>query len=152
MNNPNDLSDPTLDERLADFTDRARGRVVNHVESHAQGELRRLEETILRLNRAFPANRLEEGAIRRMQASLHARRLRAAQPAKRRWRSSQSQQRLAFALTALIVLVGVLVLSPWFFSSSTSGTASAISPTGAALAASALAAGILLLLWIRRRK
>jgi hypothetical protein len=145
-------NDVSIEERLARFTDRARTRNITQAEPNVGAELQVLEDTVLRLSRAFPAASMDEVTVRRMQANLHSRTQLKGRRSVPRWQSGQSRQRMVFAFAAVVAAVCLAVLAPFLTGSSTSGTASAISPNQVALGASLLAAAVLLGLFIRRRK
>lgn len=145
-------SNASIDDKLAVFTDRARARQLNQTEADVDGDLRILEETVLRLSRAFPSTKLDEVTVRRMQGNLHARAQAHGRRPTDRWLSNQSRQRMVFAFTAVVAVVCLGVLAPALDGGSTSGTASALSPNQFALGASVLALAVLAGLFIRRRK
>ena len=147
---------PNQDDSLADFADRARMDGSAKLEFSADKELRSLEETLLRLNRAFPREAMNEDAVKRMQADFRIRKRRQAaqeQAGRQTWLSSLFQSPVALAV-ATFVAIGVLAfLAPSLtaIGSSTSGTAGTqTQPIGFLLILGAIV--ILLALWSGRRK
>lgn len=110
-------NDPILnqDDQLADYVDRVRNAGINQTDSGADQELLGLEETILRLNRSFPKEALDEETIKRMQADFTIRRRRLdmqEQSNRPPLLRALFQSPLVLAAAAL-VLIGVFVfLSP----------------------------------------
>jgi len=145
-------SDSNLDDRLADFTDRARSNQAEQIDSQAERELRDLEDMVLRINRAFPSGGLEAPAVMRMQARLNARRQDEIGRTGRHWRSARSRQRLVFTFASLAVIGALILLIPSLTTGGSGGTAAALSPATITVAASALAGALLLGLWLRRHK
>ena len=147
---------PTHDQRLADFADRIRRGSCAEPESEANEELRGLEETLLRLNRAFPRDTMGEELVKRMHADfgIRKRRLAAQEHGNRQtWWNSLFRSPMAMATAALVVVGMLALLAPALTSmgSSTSGTAGAqAKPIGFVFVLGALI--ILLALWSGRRK
>lgn len=148
--NPSETSH--LEDRLADFADRARAQQVTQAETGADAELRSLERTVIRLSTAFPPRWMDEAQVRRMQARIAPQVRQAWEESVPKWRSRQSRQRLVMAFAVGLAAIGVLVLSPLLAGGTSGATATAITPTKVALAASALAAVTLALLWFRSRR
>lgn len=143
------------DERLADFTDRVMTGKAKRADEDADGEILALEETVLRLNRAFPSAPLERAAAKQMQARFKARLKREAQserqPFWRKWLAPQPRLQFAMALAAIAAAFLVFaVFNPAAPGSSASATA--LKPAGGAFALLALAAVLFVIFWILRRK
>jgi hypothetical protein len=149
LRNPSANSD--LEDRLADFADRARAQQVTQAEAEADSELRSLQQTVIRLSTAFPHKWMDEAQVRRMQARIAPQVRQAWEESVPKWRSRQSRQRLVMAFAVGLAAIGVLVLSPLLAAGTSGGTATAITPTKAALAASAVAAVTLAILWFRSK-
>jgi hypothetical protein len=147
---------PNQDDSLADFADRARMDDSAKLEFSADEELRGLEETLLRLNRAFPREAMNEDTVKRMQADFGIRKRRQAaqeQAGRQTWLSSLFQSPVAMAVAAFIVIGVLAFLAPSLtaIGSSTSGTAGAQTrPLGFMLILGVIV--ILLTLWSGRRK
>jgi hypothetical protein len=140
------------DDQLAEFTDRLLEGKADEVASSTDPELRGLEETVLRLKRAFPKGVLDASSARRLQSDFQARvrkENREQQPA---WRSRQSRQRLGLVLAGIAIVIVVLVITPLLpvDNGSILGTAGTQLPgIGLAIVLGAL---LLLALWQARRK
>ncbi len=142
------------DDLLSEFTDRLLEGKADEAASSPDPELRGLEETVLRLKRAFPKGALDASTARRLQSDFQARvrkENREQQPA---WRSRQSRQRfgLLFAAIAIVIIIIVLVITPLLpvDNGSILGTAgTGIKGIGLAVVLGAL---LILALWLARRK
>lgn len=111
---PSNNPSPNQDDQLADFVDRVRNAGFLQVDSNLDDELRGLEETILRLNRVFPNEPINEETIKRMQADFAIRKRRQdAQEQTRRqiWLSALYQSPVALAAAAFIIIGFLLILS-----------------------------------------
>ena len=103
-----------LDDRLADLTDRILEAGPAAIALSPEDELRRPEETVLRLNRAFPMTVLDEKTHRRMEAEFKARARTAGRSSPGPvWQSQQSRRRLVLAFAA-ILLLGIFIAAPFF--------------------------------------
>ncbi len=149
---------PTLhqDNSLADFADRLQMNDSAKPDPDADEELRDLEETLLRLSRAFPREGLNEEIIKRMQADFRIRKRRQAaqeQAGRQTWWNSLFQSPLNLAV-ATVIAIGVLAfLAPSLIAigSSMSGTAGTqTQPIGFLIALGVMI--ILLAFWAGRRK
>lgn len=141
-----------LDDRLADFTDEALAGRIQQPASHAEVELLLLEETILRLKNAFPADPLDEARLKQMLVRLKSRIRRETegteQPFWKNW-LIRPQTRLAAALGILFLLA---LAFPYLTADGSSTPATALTPSLGIYAAAGLAAVIVVILWIKRRK
>lgn len=144
-------TNPTPDDLLADFTDRVLDGKTSEPASHADAELRGLEETVLRLRQVLPQEDLDERTLRRMQANFHARVRKADSPTIPAWQFPRARPRLALAFAAValaVLLIAVPLLQ--FTSEPLKGTAGLQAP-GAVLLIGVVCV-IALLVWARRRK
>src|SRR3990172_6690437 len=149
---------PFQDNSLADFADRLQMNGSAKPGFGADEELRGLEETLLRLSRAFPREALNEETVKRMQADFRIRKRRQAaqeQAGRQTWWRSLFQSPLNLAVVAITVIaIGVLaLLAPSLIAigSSMSGTAGTqAQPIGFLIALGVMI--ILLGLWAGRRK
>ena len=151
MSQPNSTK-PNPDDLLADFADRVLDGKTSVLASPADGELRGLEETILRLNQAFPQQALEEKTLNRLQANFKVRARRAGSSSKPVWQSQQSRQRLILVFAAIAILAVIFIALPFLTIGNGSAQATAgLQPGGAALL---IAAGCIIafLVWQGRRK
>jgi hypothetical protein len=145
-------SSQNQDDLLAEFTDRLLEGKADQAASSPDAELRGLEETVLRLNRAFSKGALDASSARGLQSDFQARvrkENRAQQPA---WRSRQSRQRFGLLFAGIAILIVVLVITPLLpvDNGNILGTAGTQLPViGAAVVLVAL---LLLALWLARRK
>lgn len=150
-----------IEKKLVDFTDRVLAGKSGQPESNADEELRRLEETILRLKRALPRTESDEAAMKQLDSRLMARlrqeKKSLALPFWHKWfgwvwRRGQFRP-LAAVAVSLLVLAAVAVISVLLFPvSSPSVSASELGDTRAAIAVIALTGLILALVWVNRRK
>ncbi|HUH96023.1 MAG TPA: hypothetical protein VLZ89_01600 [Anaerolineales bacterium] len=142
------------DDVLADFTNHILdGKPLPARASDLSEALGGLEETILRLNRAFPPQALAEKTMKRMQLDFKIRRQRTAPPARPAfWWPQQTLQRLVLAL-AVIVVIAVLVIISLFVSGSGGLQASAgLHPQSIVLSVFLIGGVLLLAFWLGRRK
>lgn len=143
-------SNQDLDERLADFTDHLL-EARTAADTPSNDELRGLQDTILRLNRAFPPGTLDEQTRQRMQMDFKARVRKDGPSAGPAWRSQQSRQRLILVLSTILLLV-IFILAPFLSSGSgnAQGTAGLQTQT---LALWIVFGGVIaFILWLGRRK
>jgi len=147
---------PNQDDPLADFVDHIRMDGSANIELSSDEELRGLEETLLRFDRAFPREIPSEETVKRMQADFGIRRRRLAASERA---DHQTWWRFLFrspiTMTVVVsVVVGMLVLltpSLTDVGSSMSGAAGMqTKPIGFLLALGIIL--ILLTLWSHRRK
>jgi hypothetical protein len=153
MKHSDNTPSPTLDDRLADFADRALVGTAKQPDPHAEDDLRDLEQVVLRLQQAALDRPLSEADIRRMQARFNARVRRAqTQPFWKAWFGG-GQPQVRFALTGLAVLAAILLLVPFMNLEGQSVTGAAgVAPQSRVIltAAVVLVAGFLF--WLSRRK
>lgn len=151
MSQPNSTK-PNPDDLLADFTDRVLDGKTSILASPADGEVRGLEETVLRLNQALPQQALDEKTIRRLQADFKTRARKANASSKPVWQSQQSRQRLVLVFAAIAILAVIFIALPFLMLGNNSTQATAgLQPGGAILL---IAAGCIIafLIWQGRRK
>ena len=144
---------PNLDDRLADFTDDVlEGRKRDSVPG-MEDELLQLEKTVLRMRTAFPPVDVDEARIKQMQVRLKNRIKReeeeAGQPF---WARLFSTPQYAMVVGVVSLLIVFLVVFPTTTIPGSSTTATALNPAIGPIAAVGLAAVIIILLWIKRRK
>ncbi len=151
MSQPNSTK-PNPDDLLADFTDRVLDGKTSILASPVDGEVRGLEETVLRLNQALPQQALDEKTIRRLQADFKTRARKANASSKPVWQSQQSRQRLVLVFAAIAILAVIFIALPFLMLGNNSTQATAgLQPGGAILL---IAAGCIIafLIWQGRRK
>jgi len=146
-----------LEDRLAEFTDRVLAGKSAQIESGAEDELRRLEETILRLKHAIPHTTLDEATIVQMQSSLTAR-LRAEAEGRKvdfwwKWLAPRPPRpQLALALGTAIILLFAIFIAPQLTEAEPSISAVATRPSPFTLFLALLAGVALAVIWLSRRK
>jgi hypothetical protein len=145
-------SSQNQDDLLAEFTDRLLEGKADEAASSQDAELRGLEETVLRLNRAFPKGAPDASNASRLQSDFQARVRKENREQPPAWRSRQSRQRLGLLFAAIAIVIVVLVVTPLLpvDKGSILGTAGTQLP-GIGLAV-VLGALLLLALWLARRK
>ncbi|HEX2696441.1 MAG TPA: hypothetical protein VHM28_01960 [Anaerolineales bacterium] len=145
---------PTPDDLLADFTDRVMEGKTAVFASTTDDELRRLEETVMRLNQAFPQKALDEKTLGRLQTDFKSRARKASTSSQPAWQSQQSRQRFILAFTAIAILVAIFIALPlgMFGNGSLTGTAGFQPSSTFLLAAFGLGCVIAVLIWLRLRK
>jgi hypothetical protein len=150
MSEPNQTN-PTPDDLLADFTDRALDGKASVPASPADVELRGLEETVLRLKQALPREAPDEKTIRRMQANFNARVRKANSSTIPIWQFLRPRQRLALAFAAVALAVLLIALP---FLPSVSGPVQGIAgiQPQAVILLVGVACVLVLLIWARRSK
>jgi hypothetical protein len=142
-----------LDTSLADFTDRLLQDKAADLAPEADKDLRSLQESVLRLQRAFQPDLPDEKTRQRLLSDFRRRaRREQASAARPGWWSRQSRQRLLVACAAVLVLV-ILVGAPIFLpgvNGSLQGTATS---TRQNIALLIVFTGVLaFLMWQGRRK
>lgn len=149
---------PDRDDLLADFADMIRKDKSADFDFSTDEELRSLEEMLLRLNRAFPYELLDEDGIKRMHAEFGIRRRRQAAQEKtgdrKSWLASLFHTPMALAVSTVIV-IGVLALlmpSISVFGSSLSGAAVMKVPFGLLIVLGSIVIFFLAAYWFRHRK
>jgi hypothetical protein len=144
------------DDLLADFADHLRKDDPAELEFSADEELRGLEETLLRLNRAFPRETMSREMVKRMQADFGIRKRRLAvqeRAGRQTWWRSLFQSPVALAIATFVVIGVLAFLAPSLtvIGPSTSGTAGIQArPIGFMLTLGVII--IILVLWAGRRK
>lgn len=104
---------PNPDDELVEFVDRLLdGKTSGYALSADEGQ-RDLEETIVRLHRAFPIEGLGQQTLKRMQKEIRAAARDTGSFPRPAWQSRTSRQRLVLVLTGLIVLAAVFVVLPF---------------------------------------
>lgn len=139
------------DDLLTDFTDHVLDGKTGSPRFSTTDEMQRLEETVVRLNRALPYEILDEETLKRMQVNFKSRV--GAGPASRpAWQSQQSRQKfiLSFALTGILVVIFIAI--PFLLSPGGSVQATAGFQTQGILILSAIGCMIALMVWLGRRK
>jgi hypothetical protein len=146
------------DDQLADFADRVRFDASVSVDPGTDDELRRLEETILRLNSLRPQKALDQETAKRMQADYLIRRRRlnaqeqAEQARRHTWFGALFRSPVAMAVASLVVVAVLVILSPSIGATGTSisGTAGLqVQPIGLVLIVGFF---LILAVWLGRRK
>ena len=150
---------PDRDDLLADFADMIRKDKSADFDFSTDEELRSLEEMLLRLNRAFPYESLDEDGIKRMHAEFGIRRRRQAAQEKtggrKSWLASLFHSPMALAVSTVFVigLLALLMPSISVFGSSLSGAAVTQKvPFGLLIAFGSILIFFLAAYWFRRRK
>ena len=147
---------PNQDDPLADFADRVRMNGTSKLELSADEELRGLEETLLRLDHAFPREAMNEETVKRMQADFGIRKRRRAgyeRAGHQPWWSPLFRSPIAVTVAACVLIGILLLLTPSLtvIGSSMNGTAEAQEiPLGFLLTLGVVF--FLLIFWSNRRK
>jgi hypothetical protein len=149
--------DPRHDERLADFTDRVLSGQAKEIESNSDPELRKLEETVLRLNRTLPQTSLDEASVKQMWVRLNARARRESNRSEdsfwKRWfPPNQVRPQFGMALGAIALIVLIVIVTPSFASGGSSTVATALTSSQGLATVLLLAGVIFLIFWMIRRK
>jgi hypothetical protein len=149
--------DSNHDEQLADFTDRVLSGQTKEIEANTDPQLRKLEETILRLNRTLPQTSLDEAAVKQMWVRMNARARRENNRSEdsfwKRWfLPNQVRPQFGMALGSIALIVLLLVVIPSFASDGSSTVGTALTSSQGLAMALLLAGAILLIFWITRRK
>ena len=157
MTRVNDPSPEEMDDRLAEFTNRVLVGEITDVVSNADGELRSLEETVLRLHRTLPQTSLDEAAVKQMQVRLNVRiRKEGAQTKPSFWSRSflpnQVRPQFGLAFAAVALILAFVVLIPLLAAGGTPTTATALGSSQSAVAVVTLTGVMLLIFWMVRRK
>jgi len=147
-----DKPNKTPDDLLADFTDRVMDGKTAILASSSDTELRGLEETVMRLNQAFPQEPLGEKTVKHLQADLKSRIRKANTPTRPAWQSRQSRQRFTLVFAVIVILAAIFITIPFLTSGTgdVQGTAG-FQPQSIALLA-VLGGVIVLAFWLGRRK
>lgn len=150
MSEPNQ-SQPTLDDLLADFTDRVLEGGISVPASPTDGELRGLEETILHLKQTLVQAAPDEQTLRRMQTDFKARVRKDDSSDSSFWQFLRPRQRLAlsFATVALAVL---LIAIPFLTVTNPPVEGTAGVQTQGIILLAGVVCVVALLIWSRRHK
>lgn len=147
----------TQDDRLAEFADELLMGEIQQTASSADPELARLEETLLRLSKAFPPVTLTEDQAKRMRNDLKKRI--AANPKDHKetfwakWFGFQQAPQLGMTFVVAALMVALIVLSPVVFTNTNADVVGTAFSSATSLGiAGILAALIILILWTMRRK
>ena len=138
------------DDMLADFTNQIlTGKTSAAHSSHPEEELRGLEETVLRLHRAYPQQTMDGKTTKRMLFDFEIRKQKintSSHPVF--WWSQQTLQRSVLVLAVVAILVSVFLIIPFFALGNGGIQASAgLHPQGIGLLV-LLIGGILLVVWL----
>jgi len=155
MKNTKNRDNPNQDDQLADFTDRILADKSDQADPEANEELRRLEETILRLKRAIPPAQLDAASIRQMQARLNARlKQESLQKEPSFWQNlfGRNLSRLFFTLPAVVILALAILAAPFLTVNGSSIAATATIPPQSAMLIIVPAGTIIVILWIKYRR
>jgi hypothetical protein len=149
--------DPRHDERLADFTDRVLSGQAKEIESNSDPELRKLEETVLRLNRTLPQTSLDEASVKQMWVRLNARARRESNRSEdsfwKRWfPPNQVRPQFGMALGAIALIALIVIVIPSFVGGGSSTVATALTSSQGLAMVLLLAGVIFLIFWMIRRK
>jgi hypothetical protein len=155
-------SDENLsDDQLAEFADQVLAGKTLQPDPGADKELRALEATILRLNRAITHTELDKAALRRLESRL-ALRLRQEQEQRQtsfwhrwingNWRYGTFRLPLAVTIGLLAVTTVAALIALMFPMKGASVTATALATTQTLLTVIMLAGVMLILILINRRK
>jgi len=122
--------------------------------SSSDRELRSLEETILRLNQAFPPQSMDNNTRKRMLFDFKIRQQKIEAPSRPViWRSQQMFQRIGLAVAVSAILIAILLMIPSFITGSGSMQASAgLHSQSIGLLVILVGAVLLLGFWLARRK
>jgi len=144
---------PNLDDRLADFTDDVlEGRKQDSI-SGMEDELLQLEKTVLQLRTAFPPIQVDEARAKQMQVRLKNRIKREEEEESLPfWKKLFATPQYAMMVGVVSLLIIFLLVFPTTTSPGSSTTATALDPAIGPFAAVGLAAVIIIILWIKRRK
>ncbi|HMZ07013.1 MAG TPA: LPXTG cell wall anchor domain-containing protein [Anaerolineales bacterium] len=156
MSPTNQRNDLEIERQLADFADQVMEGKMNHSASSVDDELLGLEETILRLDRAFPKKIIEDATSKQMLVRLKARMRREEQVEKPSfWKSLfnfQSSPQMGMALAVLAVLVLAVIAAPVLTSTTGTATGTASSSTSLPIVAGMVVLLLLALYWFGRKK
>jgi len=146
-----------LEDRLAEFTDQVLAGKNEQIESGADDELHRLEQTILRLRRAIAHTPLDETTVKRMQSNLKARlRIEDERTKVKFWqkwlRANRPYPQIAFAICAVAILLFALFIAPHLTQTGPSLSAVATRPSPFVVMLALLAGVTLFVIWVSHRK
>jgi hypothetical protein len=156
MNKNSKIPNPTQDDRLSNFADQALSGRVSQIEAELDDELVGLEQTVLRLQNAFPPITLDQIPVKQMQVRLNARIRRENQEKKepfwKKWFEPQARLQIGMAFAAVALMVTLAVFSPSLTTAGSSTTGTALTPIKNSFVVIMLAGLILITIWIKRRK
>jgi hypothetical protein len=141
-----------LDDQLADFTDRVMDGKTALLASSSDDDLRGIEETVMRLNRAFPQEKLDERTIRRMQADFKTRVRKSNSTSRPIWQSRQFRQRFTLAFAAITILAAIFIITPFITAGTGNIQGTAGEHPGNIALLAILGCVFILILWLGRRK
>lgn len=151
MNHP---KRPSQDDQLAEFTDQVLAGTTQKTASAADDDLLSLQDTVLRLYRAFPPDSPDRAAAKQMLVRLKARLKRERQNAApslwKRLLDFRSNPQFAVAVAAVAALAAAIIAIPVLSSAGAPVTGTAL---GGSILVFAGGIGILALIyWFVRRK
>jgi hypothetical protein len=153
----NEMATPTQpaqnpDDELADFTDAVLEGKASGASLSADTELKALQETVLRLDRAFPQGDLETQQIRRLQAEFQSAARKEAAAPQPAWKAQYTRQRMVLAVAAVSLFAALCLVLPYVPAGTggVEGSAGLQSSLPVLLAAVGLIA--VLVIWLRRKK
>lgn len=156
MSQTNEFADKKQDDQLADFTDQTLDGNMNQTASNPDPHLLRLEETVLRLNHAFPPASLDDASKKQMLVRLKARIKREEKAEKpsiwKRWFDLQSNQQVGMILAAVAALALMVIIIPSLASVNGSVSGTAVGSGNNSLIAVGLIGTLLLVYWLARKK
>jgi len=148
---------PNQDDLLADFAERIRKGDVENFDFSADENLRSLEETLLRLHRAFPRETLKDETIKRLHADFGIRRRRQAlqeKPPVKSWWGSLFRSPVVMTISAAVMIIILAIFIPSFtgLGSPLSASAGAQAMPFGLLAVFGIVVLLFLIFSLRRRK
>ena len=139
------------DDELVQFVDQVLDGKPASPNPAADDELRGLEDVVIRLDRAFPRESLDQKIVKRMQGELRSAARKTGTLPGPAWQSRQARQRMVLAFTAFFVLAGLCYVSPMLTPAiGVEGTAGLQAQSMFILIA--LGGVIALLIWLGRRR
>ncbi len=155
MSQTNEPDNTNLDDLLAEFTDQTLDGNADQAASSPDPELFRLEETVLRLRRAFPPASVDDASRKQMLVRLNARMKRGEKTEQpsfwKRWFDLRSSPQAGMVLAAAVVVALMVLVIPLLTSTGSSVSGTAGNP-GGSLIAVGLISILLLVYWIARKK
>jgi hypothetical protein len=144
-------SNQNPDDELVQFVDRVLDGKPTGIDLSADDELRGLQEVVVRLDRAFPRETLDQKIVKRMQGELRSAARKSGTLPGSAWQSRQSRQRMILAVAALALFAAVCYVTPLLSpGGDLQGTAGLQAQSLAILIA--LGGVIALLIWLGRRR
>jgi len=152
MSRPNSPLKSNLDDRLADFTDDIlEGRTLENAPG-SEEEMLELKETVLRLRTSFPPVNVDEARVKQMYVRLRNRMKREEQNPIPFWKKFFFNPQFGIAAGVLGILIIFILISPSLTTAGSSTAATALNSAFGPIAVVGLAAVILIIFWIKRRK